>query len=556
MSTADSSLNAASVAFTNDLFFPLFKRLTEKHKLLIVRNLTYLLGLLCILVSLSYNILFEVEIIYNSLWFSTTLVPLYFCIFNRKIHTSSFILCLGIGFSFMLAWNYYLKAITHIDGVFPGFLANLCCFVFFYFRDGRQKIFADVRNEGLLQTLALKDRPPFPFPDHEVRRNIVLGIFLLATQIVPMIFLETPTSTTKACFSLINGGMAILLIFGHQFPNFYRKYFSSIEELALFLCLPTTSIYLLFSADNSCLHLANFGLSILLINLLSKDRYSKITMGVSIFMTVLVAAGCCFSLQVLRLELHWFHVFYLMSFFFVLFAVWLQRHTFMTERYAMVQAMAHDLMTPMMVQKLIITHNDFGHWPKEEYRLFVRSLEEMLDMISSIVPRSPIPYEALGEDDLGNLTQGVLDQKLFLYKTLQIHLEASESMKVRVDSTLFYRVMNNLINLCLSALHPDATNCLTIRLTKTSAGNPTLTILNEPQGLLFSKIRRSIATQDSSDKCYGPGIGFASLQRLASGWRAELSLHKLPLDRVVCKIQFPPAQPQNAPAASTKDASH
>jgi SSS family solute:Na+ symporter len=97
MSTADSSLNAASIALTNDLLFPHFKNLSEKQKLNLVRSLTYELGLVCVLIALSYNVLFEIEVIYNTLSLSTSLVPLYFCIFNRKINVRHCFTCIIIG---------------------------------------------------------------------------------------------------------------------------------------------------------------------------------------------------------------------------------------------------------------------------------------------------------------------------------------------------------------------------------------------------------------------------------------------------------------------------
>lgn len=134
MSTADSSLNAASVVLANDLFFPQMKQLTQKTKLRIVRTLTYILGLICVFTALSYNILFEIEVIYNSLWFSTTLFPLYCCLFNKKVSLRGFFVSIVVGFSTMWLWNFYMKPVTHVDGVFPGFFANLICFTIFTLR--------------------------------------------------------------------------------------------------------------------------------------------------------------------------------------------------------------------------------------------------------------------------------------------------------------------------------------------------------------------------------------------------------------------------------------
>lgn len=538
MSTADSSLNAASVVLANDLFFPQMKQLTQKTKLRIVRTLTYILGLICVFTALSYNILFEIEVIYNSLWFSTTLFPLYCCLFNKKVSLRGFFVSIVVGFSTMWLWNFYMKPVTHVDGVFPGFFANLICFTIFYFKDGRQKVFPHIHEEGLLSELTRARRKVQLTPVADgVKQNVLLGIFLLVMQIFPILFTEMPSTLTKASLTLVNGAMALLLIFGTQFPTFYKKYFYLLKEITLLLCLPVTSIYLIFFAENGCLHLVSFGLSVLLINLLAEDRVYRVSLFISLTMIAVVTIACLFCEKSLTIpnQIYWFHVLYIFGFIAVLFTVWFKKNALVEERYALARSIAHDVMTPLLVQRIIVHKNTLDMWPKNEQALFQESLNTISNLVDSVMSKNAKSYESLDEENVNELVQTVINQKHFLYKNLRINFDSSQTFKVRLDPFLFQRLISNLINVCVPALSNNAETVLHIRLFLDEDEHVTLQM---GDNLLTAALNKHIRQQQVTDKKYNIGLDFYELQKIAETWRAKLSLVKRSPDVSVCQIQF------------------
>ncbi|MDR2769356.1 MAG: sodium:solute symporter family protein [Puniceicoccales bacterium] len=536
MSTADSSLNAASIVLANDLLFPHFGNLSEKQKLNFVRSLTYMLGLVCILVALSYNILFEIEVIYNTLSLSTSLIPLYFCVFNRKINVRHCFKCIIIGLTVTILWQYFLKPIFNIDGTFPGFLAHLVCFTFFYFKDGRQKIFQNIQNEGLFQTLSNETRQRKPQSDYNTntQQNILLGIFLLVVQIFPILFMQMPPASMKVGFTLINGSTAILLIFSNQFPNFYKKYFVIVKSLALFLCLPVTSIYLIFFAENGCLHIANFGLSILLINLLNEERSLKISLFLSIVMTILVACSCFLSGQPFTspTQIHGFHLLYIIGFSTVLLAIWVRRNSCIVKNMS-ARFIMHDLTAPLLIQRMIMSKNPSDSWSHKEKSLLLRSMNEAAHIIDSIAIRHPV----LNEENLNILIEHAIEQEQFVYKSLKIDFKASQTFKLRVDPFLFQRVVKNLIHTCIPALPDEPQAMLTIRLFENANQQISLTL---GDGLISTKLDRIIQTQIDDSKSYNIGIHFQELQKIVFRWQAKLSILEQTKGISICQIQFEP----------------
>ncbi|MDR0393268.1 MAG: sodium:solute symporter family protein [Puniceicoccales bacterium] len=531
MSTADSSLNAASIVLTNDLLFPQLKNLSEKRKLNLVRSLTYVLGLVCVLIALSYNVLFEIEVIYNTLSLSTSLIPLYFCIFNRKINVRHCFICIIIGLTVTILWQYFLKPTLNIDGAFPGFLSHLACFTFFYFKDGRQKIFQDIQNEGLRQSLS--QEPLQPQPNYNAQQNILLGIFLLAVQIFPILFLKMPPVFMKAGFTLINGSVAILLIFSNQFPSFYKKYFVIVKSLALFLCLPVTSIYLIFFAENGCLHFISFGLSILLMNLLNEERSLKISLSLSIVMVVLVAFGCFFSGQPFTspTQIHGFHLLYIIGFSTVLLVIWVKRNSFIMEKHLFVRSIMHDLTAPLLIQRMIINRNPSDLWSHKEKSLLLRSVNEAAHIIDSIAIEHPV----LNEENLNMLIEHTIEQEQFVYKSLKIDFRAAQTFKLRVDPFLFQRVLKNLIHTCIPAFPSESQDPFTIRLFENSNQQISLTF---GDGLISTKLDHIIQSQIDDSKSYNIGIHFQELQKIVLRWKAKLSILKQADGISICQIQF------------------
>ena len=86
--------------------------------------------------------IFETRILIRTMWFSIILSPLYFLLFNMKVSIKGLLLSIVAGLGTFISWIIYLKPITNIDGMFPGFFANAITIIFFYLLCGWQKVFS------------------------------------------------------------------------------------------------------------------------------------------------------------------------------------------------------------------------------------------------------------------------------------------------------------------------------------------------------------------------------------------------------------------------------
>lgn len=144
MSTVDSQLSSGSIMFVNDIIAPLSKkRLSEYTKLELARWCSWFIGIAAIAFASFCKSIFEVKVIGKSLWLSVLLVPLYFLLFNKKLSLKGLFVSSFSGLGTILLWNFFIKPLTDVDGLFPGVFVSLFLTTLFYFIDGRQKVFSD-----------------------------------------------------------------------------------------------------------------------------------------------------------------------------------------------------------------------------------------------------------------------------------------------------------------------------------------------------------------------------------------------------------------------------
>jgi len=130
MSSADSFLNGAAIALSNDLVNPLRKQpLTPSAELLLARSTTLLTGVLSVLFALSIESILDILIYAYNFWAPTVLVPLGMAILGFKATPSRFFWSAAIGAAIALLWNTFLASPYGIDGLVIGCLANLAVFL-------------------------------------------------------------------------------------------------------------------------------------------------------------------------------------------------------------------------------------------------------------------------------------------------------------------------------------------------------------------------------------------------------------------------------------------
>lgn len=129
MSSADSFLNGAAIAFSNDIVRPLRRTPLEAGtELKLARLITLGVGILSILFAVSIESLLDILIYAYNFWAPTVLVPLAAAILGFRATRRRFVAGAMAGILAALAWNNLLAAPFGIDGLVVGCLSNLALF--------------------------------------------------------------------------------------------------------------------------------------------------------------------------------------------------------------------------------------------------------------------------------------------------------------------------------------------------------------------------------------------------------------------------------------------
>lgn len=129
MSSADSFLNAAAIAFSNDIIKPLRKiPLTHKAELIMARIVTLAVGILAVVFALSIDSILDILIYSYNFWAPTVLVPLAAALLGAPLSKHRFIAGATAGILTTIIWSNVLNSPLGIDGLVVGTLANYIAF--------------------------------------------------------------------------------------------------------------------------------------------------------------------------------------------------------------------------------------------------------------------------------------------------------------------------------------------------------------------------------------------------------------------------------------------
>ena len=129
MSSADSFLNSASVAFVNDIVNPLRKeKLSERRGLLWARLATLVTGGLAIIFAIRIQSLLDILIYAYNFWSPIILVPLAATLLGYHSTKRAFVAGATAGLAGVYVWNVLLSSPGGFDGLLVGVFANLAVF--------------------------------------------------------------------------------------------------------------------------------------------------------------------------------------------------------------------------------------------------------------------------------------------------------------------------------------------------------------------------------------------------------------------------------------------
>ncbi len=531
MSSADSVLNCGGIILVNDIIMPFVKHdLSEKLKLKMVRITSIIIGIIAIFFASQRSNIFETRILVSTLWLSVILFPLYFLLFNMKISVKGLFISAIIGFVTANYWNLTIKPILNIDGLFPGFFANITTVFFFYILGGRQKVFTKEQLETMrhVEMLQIKKQPSIQ--DLQIKNNIFLGSYLIFLQLMTLIIEPTSISYPKLLLIFFNGIMSILLIFGNSLEVFTKpKYFQWLKLITLFLCLPVTSAYLFLTSTENGLNLITLFLS-LIIMFLSVDKKQEPKMAIVCGITSLITFIIFLKLDCVinwPEMLSWYHSFYILGFIAVLLLLRshmnILRMSIHTECYNMARNLTHDLTSPLLVLHLLSAHKKPSEFNEKECQIYQNVLSEMSKYVKESIPGTLNNYHSLKPENLNQCIINCIEKNKILHKDIEIRLQANETTFAHVDTFLFRRIINNLLNICIQTL-PNKCNNIIITLNKDQLGNQQILFQTENDGFSAKALHQTLEqNQKLSDELHF-GIGFPELQNIVENWHGTLDI--------------------------------
>ncbi|MCC2646453.1 MAG: sodium:solute symporter family protein [Rickettsiaceae bacterium] len=126
MSTADSCLNAASVAFTHDVVKPIFgDKLSEKAELNIAKYFTLISGVFAVFIALSFDNLLRLALFVQGFYVPIISMPLLFGLFGFRSSPKTFLAGAFAGALTFLIWKLYdLDNVLGFNSLIPGLGIN------------------------------------------------------------------------------------------------------------------------------------------------------------------------------------------------------------------------------------------------------------------------------------------------------------------------------------------------------------------------------------------------------------------------------------------------
>lgn len=249
MSTADSFINTASVAFTNDIVKPLSKKsLSSAQELVIARIVSVLVGVFATAAALYFKSIFNLYMAFLNIWVPVIVVPLYAVIFNCNCNRTHFIRGAVAGLFAWLLWQFFIMKFIPIHPLLVSLGANILFFHLETVKNIIRKMFSSNYFNKLLQILFLKKikREAF-FPlkywfilceKNYGMQSYSFGVFGCFFFLAPFFLITLEKISTPIIFMQVIGAtLCAVLIIRDLLPPIVQKKFPVVWMLVLMYTL-------------------------------------------------------------------------------------------------------------------------------------------------------------------------------------------------------------------------------------------------------------------------------------------------------------------------------
>jgi len=289
MSTADSNLNTASVALIHDTIKPL---VNIKNELILARFVTFFIGILSIIIAISFSNVIEILATILGIWSSTILIPLFLGLLGMKISKKGFFITLAVGITCHMLGHFYLyKIYEWMSGSLLGLLGNSLSFLFFWLsqkRSGILRIFDKNKIYRYLEVffeyvaMSLSRIPSlfkYIFSQYSQDRveaygshYVLFGAFALVNYLIPIFMWES--AIPERFYLLISimrimaGVLCFFLVIHQIWPKKLKRYLPQYWHITLLYSLSFMSVFMLLLNQSSSASVINLAIALFFLVLL------------------------------------------------------------------------------------------------------------------------------------------------------------------------------------------------------------------------------------------------------------------------------------------------
>jgi|GEM_PF-96976 len=292
MSTADSNLNTASVALIHDTIKPIVKS-RLKNELALARVVTFLIGILSIVIAASFSNVIAILSNILSIWSSTILIPLFLGLLGVTISRRGFFAAVIFGTICYFIGQFYLSTIYEgISGFTIGFLGNGIVFLsFFLFGKNdttvqkKNKIYEYInRIKRLFRYLSsiiigIPKIIKYIFTQYSADRieaygshYVLFGAFAVVNYLVPIFMWES--AIPENFYLLISimrvfaGILCFFLVIQEIWPKSIKRYLPQYWHFTLLYTLSFMSVFMLLLNQSSFSSVINLAIALFFLVLL------------------------------------------------------------------------------------------------------------------------------------------------------------------------------------------------------------------------------------------------------------------------------------------------
>tara|TARA_B100001248_G_scaffold262736_1_gene261981 strand:- start:40354 stop:43800 length:3447 start_codon:yes stop_codon:yes gene_type:complete len=560
MSTADSYLNAASIAFVHDVIKPLSKKpISEKAELRIARLGNLLLGGMAIVVSVSFTSILDIIFKFLNFWGPVIVVPLFSGFFGLRASTRTFLVSVSAGMSSFILWTLFIGEYSGFDSLIPSMIVSALAFFSAHYLDrGRTvplKLKAPIESKkprpfSLALSLGRVAQyvPTFSNIYQFSQKRVALygaqystfGIFAMVMYLVPFFmwspqgYVDRSNLVLRVVASILAGG----LIFNDFWSERSQKSLPIYWHFTLLYCLPFLTTYMLFKEGASLFWVMNMSLGVLFLAILV-DWLSFV-----IILPLGVSLGGIFyiithSMPSITLSPAGMFLLVYMCFFSTFIGLIFSRNKALRESLKkthafkiknMAEQVSHDIRSPAVSLKMFCKH--LRGLSEDNRDVIIGSTNRITDISNTLLSDNETEGQTQGElrvkpELLFAVIDSLVSEKRIAFENQGVELKTSiadYTLFASVDRVELQRVLCNLMNNAAEAFtESDEKRIVSIGL---NFVGDTIRVYVEDNGCGIPSENLQVIFEEgkSFGKANGFGMGLAHAKRTLESWGGCISV--------------------------------